>query len=91
MLRRSPLCSTNGITVNGNQVGRGEKWVLHNGDLLSIAQRAYRIQYNETGRASDLAEDDEELEDTLSIPLLEKANLLHPPRHKRPRRSDPDD
>ena len=75
------LESTNGITVNDRRLDKGAKKMLHNGDLLTIAQRSYTIQYVETGRASDLDEFEEEIENIMTTPLLEKAGLAHPPRH----------
>jgi pSer/pThr/pTyr-binding forkhead associated (FHA) protein len=72
------LDSTNGVKVNGELV---TKKILHNGDVITIAKRSYVIQYQETGRASALAEFDEELEETMNMSLLEKAGLAHERRH----------
>jgi pSer/pThr/pTyr-binding forkhead associated (FHA) protein len=77
------LESRNGVSVNGIRVDSGGKKVLHNGDVLSIAKRSFTLQYAETGRASDLDEYEEEMEDIMKVPLLEKANLAHPQRHKK--------
>ena len=84
------LESTNGVTVNDVRLDHGAKKVLHDGDVVNIAKRSYKIQYTETGRASDLEEFEEELENALNIPLLEKADLLHPPRHGRKPQSETD-
>jgi pSer/pThr/pTyr-binding forkhead associated (FHA) protein len=75
------LNSTNGVKVNDIRLDQGGKKVLHDGDVISIVKRSYKLQYNETGRASDLEEFELEIEDVFSRPLLEKANLLHPARH----------
>src|SRR5438105_14007933 len=48
------LDSTNGVKVNDDRLDKGAKKLLHNGDVVTIAQRSYTIQYTETGRASDL-------------------------------------
>ena len=72
------LGSTNGIKVNDMPV---QKKVLHNGDLVSIGKRDFKIQYIESGRPRSLEEFEDELEETLNTPLLEKAGLAHPPRH----------
>ena len=77
------LQSTNGVVVNGVRLDHGAKKVLHDGDIVSIAKRSFKIHYTETGRASDLEEFEEDLTNALDIPLLEKADLLHPPRHGR--------
>jgi pSer/pThr/pTyr-binding forkhead associated (FHA) protein len=83
------LDSTNGIKVNGMRLDTGAKKVLHNGDILTIAKRSFTIVYNETGKASDVGEADEDLESNIKIPLLEKANLAHPPRHPGQKKVDP--
>ena len=77
------LNSTNGIMVNEPRLDPGAKRVLHNGDVLTIASRSFTIQYNQTGRASDFDESGDDMATLLSMPLLEKANLMHPPRHAR--------
>ncbi|MBI3823302.1 MAG: FHA domain-containing protein [Planctomycetes bacterium] len=86
------LDSTNGVFVNDARLDTGAKRVVHNGDVLAIATRSFVIQYNETGRASDLDDAGDDMATALSMPLLEKANLLHPPKHARQQpREDPDD
>jgi pSer/pThr/pTyr-binding forkhead associated (FHA) protein len=82
------LNSTNGVKVNDIQLDHGAKKVLHDGDVITLVKRSYKIQYHETGRASDLAEFEEEIENVFNLPLLEKANLLHPPRHAAKRQLD---
>jgi predicted component of type VI protein secretion system len=84
------LESTNGVFINDERLDRGAKKLVHNGDVITIAQRSYEIQYNETGRASDLDEFGEELDSVISVPLLEKAGLMHAPRHS-PMPPDDDD
>ena len=73
------LDSTNGVKVNGIRVDSGAKKVLHTGDVLTIGNRDYMLQYVETGRASDLEEYEEEIENAMNIPLLEKAGLANKP------------
>ena len=72
------LDSTNGVKVNGVRV---LKKLVHNGDVITIAKRNFTLQYEETGRASDLSEFEEEMEETISVPLLEKAGIAHERRH----------
>lgn len=72
------LDSTNGTSVNGMHV---QKKILHPGDVVSFGSRGFVIQYTETGRASNLHEFDEELEEVMSVSLLEKAGLTKPPRY----------
>ena len=74
------LDSTNGVKVNDMLV---MKKILHDGDIITISKRSFKLQYTETGRAFDLAEFEEELEDALNVPLLESAGLAHEPRHAR--------
>lgn len=74
------LHSTNGIKVNDVAIDTGAKKMLHTGDILTIAQRSYVLQYHETGLASDLDECEEEIENIMNVSLLEKAGLAHPPR-----------
>lgn len=71
------LDSTNGSQVNGMHV---QKKILHTGDLVSFGSRNFTIQYTETGRVSNLNEFDEELEEVMSMSLLEKAGLTKAPR-----------
>ena len=77
------LNSTNGIMVNDARLDPGAKRVLLTGDVLTIASRSFTIQYDQTGRASDFDESGDDMATLLSMPLLEKANLMHPPRHAR--------
>jgi pSer/pThr/pTyr-binding forkhead associated (FHA) protein len=85
------LESTNGVKVNGIRVDSGAKKVLHTGDVLTIGKRDYMLQYVQTGRASDLDEYEEEIENAMNIPLLEKAGLAHPPRRSRRAKQQPVD
>lgn len=74
------LDSTNGIRVNDNKV---VKKLLHPGDNITIASRTFTIQYT-TPVGHSLAQMEEmleEVEEVLSVPLLEKAGLEHPRRH----------
>jgi pSer/pThr/pTyr-binding forkhead associated (FHA) protein len=72
------LDSTNGIKVNGVRV---LKKIIHTGDVITIAKRSFTLQYDETGRSSDLPEFEEEVAETMSVPLLEKAGIAHDRRH----------
>ena len=83
------LDSTNGIKVNGMRLDTGAKKVLHTGDVLTIAKRSFSIVYNETGKAEDVGETEDDLENAMNIPLLEKANLLHPPKSPPRKKVDP--
>ena len=83
------LDSKNGTQVNGERMDAGTSKVLHTGDILSIGKRQFKIEYNETGRASDLEEFSEEMENVIKVSLLEKAGLAHAPRHMRPTPPDP--
>jgi adenylate cyclase len=69
------LGSTNGIRVNGEKVG---KKPLSTEDEISIATRRYIIRYTPAGQATmnELMED--ETEDVMNLPLLEKAGLIRP-------------
>ncbi|MSQ95733.1 MAG: FHA domain-containing protein [Gemmataceae bacterium] len=71
------LDSTNGTQINGMHV---QKKILHSGDLVAFGSRNFTIQYTETGRVSNLNEFDEELEEVMSMSLLEKAGLTKAPR-----------
>src|SRR5262249_45111988 len=79
------LESTNGVKVNGIRIESGSKKVLHTGDVLTIGKRVYTLQYVQTGRPSDLEEYEQEIENAMNIPLLEKAGLANPPRRSRRR------
>ena len=81
------LESTNGVKVNGVRIESGSKKVLHSGDVLTIGKRVYTLQYTQSGRPSDLEEYEQEIENAMNIPLLEKAGLANPPRRSR-RRSE---
>lgn len=86
------LDSTNGVFVNDARLDTGAKRVVHNGDNITIATRSFTIQYTETGRAADLDDAGDDMATAMSVPLLEKANLVHTPRHARqPAAEDPDD
>ncbi len=82
------LDSTNGSQVNGMLV---QKKILHTGDLVSFGSRNFTIQYTEMGRVSNLNEFDEELEEVMSMSLLEKAGLAKQPRHRANPVLTPDD
>ncbi|MBM3996462.1 MAG: FHA domain-containing protein [Planctomycetes bacterium] len=85
------LNSTNGVTVNEHRLDKGASKVLHHGDCVGIAARLFTIEYHETGRAADVDESGDDMATALSIPLLEKAALAHPPRHRRPEPTDDED
>jgi adenylate cyclase len=80
--------SKNGTKVNGTRLDSGAKKVVHTGDTIGVGKRMFKIEYLETGHADD-DELDEEMEGTPRQSLLEKAGLLHPPRHKRKPSIDP--
>ena len=61
----------------------GTRKMGHSGDILSIGKRSFKLEYVETGRAADLERFSEEMENIVKTPLLDKANLVHPPRHSR--------
>ena len=71
------LDSTNGTQINGMHV---QKKILHSGDMVAFGSRTFTIQYTEMGRVSNLNEFDEELEEVMSMSLLEKAGLTKSPR-----------
>jgi pSer/pThr/pTyr-binding forkhead associated (FHA) protein len=69
----SDLGSTNGTKVNGTRVQRK---LLRPGDELSFAKRRFRIEYQITGEINrHIVIDEDEEEDVLNIPLLERAGL----------------
>ncbi len=79
------LNSKNGLKVNGDRLPPGGKRGLHPGDTISIGKRDYKIEYTPTDRMSRLAEmEEEDEEDILSVPLLEKAGLEIPHRPLEP-------
>jgi adenylate cyclase len=71
------LNSTNGVKVNGNRVQRS---ILKPGDELSIAKRRYVIEYHLA--AGQRALDEIMEDDVMAQPLLEKAGLVRPRRHR---------
>jgi pSer/pThr/pTyr-binding forkhead associated (FHA) protein len=77
------LDSKNGTLVNDIRMDMGARKIVHHGDILSIGKRSFKIEYVETGRAADLEDFSEEMENIVKVPLLDKANLVHPPRHRR--------
>lgn len=81
------LDSTNGIKVNDSRVYRK---ILRSGDMVTVGQRRFRIQYTESGTRNTLEEFEKEMEETMNIPLLEKAGLAHPPKHQR-KKVDPNE
>jgi adenylate cyclase len=78
------LGSTNGVKVNGVRV---QERLVHPTDELTIAKRAYVINYTPPSnrRAAEELE-----EDILSQSLLERAGLEKPKRHEGPRRKSID-
>ena len=76
------LNSKNGMKVNGERVQPGGKKALSPGDTIAIAKRQFTIQYVLADRMSRLEEMmlEEEEDDVMGVPLLEKAGLEHPGR-----------
>ena len=76
------LDSKNGMKVNGDKVESGGKKALFPGDTITIAKRQYTIQYVPADRMSRMEEMmlEEEEDDIMGIPLLEKAGLEQPGR-----------
>jgi adenylate cyclase len=86
------LNSTNGLKVNGDPVPPGGKKILAPGDVIRIGRRDYKIHYTPTDRLSRIDELlEEEEEDILGVPLLEKAGLEMPrePQNNRPIKREP--
>lgn len=83
------LDSKNGTKINGTRMESGAKKVLHSGDVITIAKRNFKLEYMETGRASDLEEFEDEIEGIASKSLLERAGLARPPRHSPRQKIDP--
>ena len=79
------LNSTNGVKVNGEKVAEGGKKVLRPQDTITIGKRQYTIQYNPTDRFSKIEELEEEEEDILGVPLLERAGLEKPHDRRKPK------
>jgi pSer/pThr/pTyr-binding forkhead associated (FHA) protein len=80
------LGSTNGTKVNGVRVQRK---TLFPGDTVSFAKHSYTIEYVPASeqRLQEVLEEEEE--DVLSLPLLERAGLVHgggDGRNRQPRR-----
>ena len=75
--------SRNGTLVNDIRMDSGTRKIVHSGDILTLGKRSFKIEYVETGRASEMEEFSEEMENIVKIPLLEKAGLAHEPRHAR--------
>jgi pSer/pThr/pTyr-binding forkhead associated (FHA) protein len=87
------LNSTNGMKVNGEKVQPGGKKALSPGDTITIAKRQYKIEYVLADRMSRLQEmmlEEEEDEDIMGIPLLEKAGLEQPGRSRQHPTKTPD-
>jgi len=76
------LNSKNGMKVNGDKVEVGGKKALFPGDTITIAKRQYTIQYVLADRMSRMEEMmlEEEEDDIMAVPLLEKAGLEQPDR-----------
>ena len=87
------LNSKNGMKVNGDKVELGGKKALFPGDTITIAKRQYTIQYVLADRMSRMEEMmlEEEEDDIMGIPLLEKAGLEQPGRWGNPKNWDDDD
>jgi adenylate cyclase len=68
------LGSTNGIKVNGTRIHQQRK-LLHPGDEVGIAKRKFIIRYEQIAGRHALEEEDE---DIMAQPLLEKAGLEKP-------------
>lgn len=83
------LDSKNGTRVNDLRMDSGASKILHSDDVVTIGKRHLKIDYNETGRASDLDEFDDEMENITNKSLLERAGLAHPPRQARKPKMDP--
>jgi pSer/pThr/pTyr-binding forkhead associated (FHA) protein len=84
------LDSTNGMKVNGDRLPPGGKKILAPGDIITIGKRDYRINYTPTDRLSRIDElIEEEEEDIMGVPLLERAGLEHPPRPGDPPKQHP--
>lgn len=77
------LGSKNGIKVNGERV---QKKTLQPGDMITIAKRNYKIEYELVMGARALEEFVEEQEDVMSKSLLERAGLAHPPSPRKDKR-----
>ena len=85
------LNSTNGLKVNGEKLPPGGKKILAPTDTITIAKRDFKIEYEPADRLSRIEElMEEEEEDIMGVPLLEKAGLEHPsdPRD-RPKKHQP--
>src|SRR4051812_6876054 len=78
------LGSTNGTKVNGMRV---QEKMVRDGDEISIGKHKFIIEYDFPSGHSPLV--DEDIEDVMSQPLLEKAGLIRPRRERRPPRFAP--
>ena len=78
------LGSTNGVKVNGTRIHTQRK-LLHPGDEISIAKRKFYIQYAQIAGRNALEEEDE---DIMGQPLLEKAGLAKPKERVEPHYED---
>jgi pSer/pThr/pTyr-binding forkhead associated (FHA) protein len=79
------LGSTNGVKVNGTRITN--RRVLHPDDIITLAKRTWRVQYDMPVGTQAM---EEVLEDNpLSIPLLERAGLTRPRDKQPPPRSKP--
>ena len=83
------LDSKNGTKVNGMRLDSGARKVVHTGDVITIGKRNFKLEYTESGRASDLEDFEDEVESIVNKPLLERAGLSRPPRHARRPSNDP--
>ena len=86
------LRSTNGLKINGERLPMGGKKILAPEDTITIAKRDYKIAYEPADRLSRIEElMEEEEEDIMGVPLLEKAGLEHPhdPRNGPRKRPQP--
>jgi adenylate cyclase len=67
--------STNGVKVNNSRVL--EKW-LHPGDVITIAKRRFKIDYQLLAGRQTLDEIEEEEDNVMGQSLLERAGLARP-------------
>ncbi len=81
------------MKVNGDKVEPGGKKALFPGDTITIAKRQYTIQYVLADRMSRMEEMmlEEEEDDIMGVPLLEKAGLEQPGRWANPKNWDNED
>lgn len=83
------LDSTNGIKINGEPLPRGGKKAVAPDSTIRIGRRDYKLHYTPTDRLSRIDEllEEEDEEDVMGVPLLEKAGLENP--LQRPKKRPP--